>query len=518
MLFEYAVHKDTSEIVHVDSVPNGKRCNCVCKNCGDNLVAKNNGKIIQHHFSHTTKEESRDCQMTQLHIAMQLHFVSLSEITFPGGEIEIGDKVLITPELTMSVKNSVLEYRLGSYLADIYMNTDVIEVAIEVCVTHKCDEEKRQYYIENQIDSIEYDFPLRDGNSISEWISRVKNNAVEYRWIYYSVLEEKKISYLEEIELNKKKKKSERESKSLRAMEKSLSSKKIYLPAIYENMKYIYGDSSYDENVLIYPKRNKSCENIYISLRTDDYIVIEGVIKNRVISAIYSFSDDIPELGYQDDRSIVCRHYTSGSNKKSWLWVKHPAITKRINEKYIEFKADCQDSYRKNQSIIRLKNKIKDLSNNYWDNREVYFKRDYNKWSKWIIKNKLFTPSPCKSSPPYPDILKTKREFGMLWPFQTWHIMVLSRLAEIIDGYPVGQKIYYLGLFLALEKTFGLSRDYREVLSDINGLEQLITFDELIDLNGLIKEALSPYTNMSIISVHKDYLIRKGSLILALII
>lgn len=103
MLFEYALHKDTNKIVHVDAVPNGKRCECICKNCGDALVAKNNGRVISHHFSHTTKEESRDCQMTQLHIEMQQHFLSISKFTLPQNSLTLDDTDIFVPEFTTDV-------------------------------------------------------------------------------------------------------------------------------------------------------------------------------------------------------------------------------------------------------------------------------------------------------------------------------------------------------------------------------------------------------------------------------
>lgn len=40
--------------VYIDEVPNGKQCGCFCKECGGELVAKNNGKIKVHHFAHAT--------------------------------------------------------------------------------------------------------------------------------------------------------------------------------------------------------------------------------------------------------------------------------------------------------------------------------------------------------------------------------------------------------------------------------------------------------------------------------
>lgn len=454
--------------------------------------------------------------MTQLHIAMQLHFASLSEITLPGNEIEIDEEVLMVSELATSVRESALEYRVGPYLADVYLTTDAGEVAIEVCVTHKCEEEKRQYYIEHQIDSIEYNFPLSEGNSISKWISLVRDNFVEYEWIYHSALKKKKLRYLEELQLRKQKEKAERKNRSLQSVKKSLSSKRLHLPSIHKEMEYIYTGIPFRESRLIYPKRDVTCDNVTLSLSTDDYAVIEGFIGDRVISIIYSFSSDIPELAYQDDRSIVCRHYADESYKPTWSWVKHPPITKKFDTIYNQFKADCQSIYHKRQCLIYLKNKAHGLSSEYLDNRQYYFDRDYHNWKRWMIKKELFTPTLNKKAPSFPNILKKKREYPMLWPFQTWDIMVLSSLAEIIDLYPIGKKIYYMDLFSALEERHGLSHEYMYILNEFKELNQSTTFDNLINQNSIIQDALSPYAMMSLISIREGHLIRKSSLMLSL--
>ena len=54
--------------VYIDEVPNGKQCGCFCKECGGELVAKNNGKIKVHHFAHATGNDSIQCSQTALHI------------------------------------------------------------------------------------------------------------------------------------------------------------------------------------------------------------------------------------------------------------------------------------------------------------------------------------------------------------------------------------------------------------------------------------------------------------------
>ncbi|WP_340618650.1 hypothetical protein, partial [Xenorhabdus entomophaga] len=488
MLFEYALHNDSNTIVHVDSVPNGKRCNCVCKHCGDPLIAKNNGKIVTHHFSHTTKEESRDCQMTQLHIAMQLHFSSLSEIIFPTNEITIDETDIVVPGLTTEVKESALEYRIGPYLADVYLATDTSNVAIEVCVTHKCDENKEQYYIDQQIDSIEYYFPLAEGNSISEWISLVRDNLVEYKWIYHSELEIKKIEYFKQIEEEKRNKKAERRNRALLSLRKAISSKRIHLPSIHKEMEYIYTGQSYKETRLIYPKRDVTCDKVLLCHESSDYAVMEGYSGNRVISIIYSFTEEIPTLNYQDDRSIVCRHYSNESNTPKWTWVKHPSLTAKFNQIKLQFISDCKHIYHKRERIIYLKNAVDRLASEYLDNRQAYFDRDYQKWKRWMINKELFIPSPNKKSPSLPDILKMKREYPMLWPFRAWDIIVLSNLAEMVDAYPVSQKIYYQDLFIELAGKYDLSEQYRYLSKEFKELNtSTTTFDSLIDEDSMIQ-------------------------------
>ena len=40
------------KLVHVDTVPTGLKCGCICSKCKGLLVAKNGGKIEAHHLVH----------------------------------------------------------------------------------------------------------------------------------------------------------------------------------------------------------------------------------------------------------------------------------------------------------------------------------------------------------------------------------------------------------------------------------------------------------------------------------
>jgi hypothetical protein len=63
----YAYSTITNEIVHVDDVPNGDKCNCVCLDCNKSLIAKH-GKHNTHHFSHIGDSNCNGGGETLLHL------------------------------------------------------------------------------------------------------------------------------------------------------------------------------------------------------------------------------------------------------------------------------------------------------------------------------------------------------------------------------------------------------------------------------------------------------------------
>lgn len=61
IVFSYA-QNEQGEIVHVDSVPKGKHCKCVCPNCKEELIARH-GDVRQHGFAHVSDTRQANLKM-----------------------------------------------------------------------------------------------------------------------------------------------------------------------------------------------------------------------------------------------------------------------------------------------------------------------------------------------------------------------------------------------------------------------------------------------------------------------
>ena len=66
LLIPYALHDSTGRIVHVDNVPRGADCGCICFGCRSPLIARK-GQVRRHHFAHKSPAEKCAAPDTALH-------------------------------------------------------------------------------------------------------------------------------------------------------------------------------------------------------------------------------------------------------------------------------------------------------------------------------------------------------------------------------------------------------------------------------------------------------------------
>lgn len=126
-----ATNKDR-RTVFIDDVPNGKDCGCVCKECGGELIAKNNGNIKAHHFAHKSGNDSIKCSQTALHLLAKEIIAEEKRIpAFADGGIKFVEADFVEQE-----KN------LGDIIPDLYAEHNGKPVAVEIFVSHAVDDEK----------------------------------------------------------------------------------------------------------------------------------------------------------------------------------------------------------------------------------------------------------------------------------------------------------------------------------------------------------------------------------------
>lgn len=118
--------------VYIDEVPNGKKCGCICTECGERLIAKNNGTVNIHHFAHESGNDNIKCSLTALH--------------------QLGEKIIIEDKTIPVFNNGTIQFdkvdfveqekNLGDIKPDLYAIYKGKPIALEIRVSHAVDEVK----------------------------------------------------------------------------------------------------------------------------------------------------------------------------------------------------------------------------------------------------------------------------------------------------------------------------------------------------------------------------------------
>lgn len=137
-------------IYHINDVPNGRSCNCLCPSCNKPLVAKNRGEYKRHHFAHLIETDCVNYQaMTYLHQYAQQVIELEKRIIIPkftySPEVILIDGSVLVGQLIHFNESEVYfdtienEYLWNKYRIDSLGLLKQRSLFIEITVTHKND-------------------------------------------------------------------------------------------------------------------------------------------------------------------------------------------------------------------------------------------------------------------------------------------------------------------------------------------------------------------------------------------
>ena len=117
--------------VFIDDVPRGKKCNCRCIECNEELIARQ-GKTNTHHFAHANGTDNSKCREKAWHSLAEEIIVEEKRIpAFVNGQINF-----------VPVESVESEKVLNDMRLDLYTKYNGQPIAIEIFVTHPIDDIK----------------------------------------------------------------------------------------------------------------------------------------------------------------------------------------------------------------------------------------------------------------------------------------------------------------------------------------------------------------------------------------
>ena len=510
------------KVVHVDNVPNGFKCGCICPNpdCADQLSAKNNCKDMSNHFAHRTRVEGRTCLMSQLHLAAQHYFLPLKSFTLPKHVFSYDRCTLECLPKTVAVQSVELEASIDKFRVDVLLHTEVGPIIIEILVTSKCSDEKSEFLTCSKQPSLEYDLSSFIDAELKQTMAMLANNAVPYKWIYgWSQLQLIE-SYLEEKEAERKKELLKQKRSAAKSANKLIEGRYLMLPSIDEQFECMLEGVLFKEEIRLFTRQEFKLSSLEIDSDQEEYLLLKGIASNsqgsRQIWAAYLYTPDIPdELKTIKDAVIVRIPAKGNKTVSTWRWLSNPRLNQLKAEKMREFQEQCSQELVKLKAARQYFENVSILAKQYADNQDTYFHQGYGLWKRWLIDNNLFTPSASKKNPSIPRLIKEHRKHPHLWMFDTWHVLLIAKLAKIIDDLPMNTLIDTIEVFSELSREFGLHPAYWELEFNVHWkfLDESMSMRDLVFRKQVIGCTLSLFMISGSIKYRESGYYRVGSLL-----
>lgn len=200
-----------NNIIHIDDIipsENGLKCNCVCPNCREKLIAKTLGKKNKKCFSHIGNSNCVGSLETVMHKFAKEVIEKEKKIKIPKliykRYVQIDEDVedytfenhQIVAEQLIECDKVVLEQYLSEFdfKPDIVIYKNNIPLIVEVAVTHSIDKEKKKKIIKSGISTIEIYLNKNEIFKLSkdELANKIINDVNNKKWIFNRLEKNKK--------------------------------------------------------------------------------------------------------------------------------------------------------------------------------------------------------------------------------------------------------------------------------------------------------------------------------------
>lgn len=182
------------EIVSIDDVESGLKCECTCPACGELLVAKKGQNMI-HHFAHHSGNICEYGHESSLHLAAKDILTKMRKILIPPVYLKFPDshkeKELISEAKEIYIESVDLEKRYNNIIPDVVVYAGGKKFFIEICVTHPIDDQKLEKIRDANISAMEIDLSKKDKMMTVQELTEVLMNDVDEKSWKYNAHEEK---------------------------------------------------------------------------------------------------------------------------------------------------------------------------------------------------------------------------------------------------------------------------------------------------------------------------------------
>ncbi len=185
-------------LIDIEQVESGLRCQCTCPACGEALIAKK-GQKTMHHFAHQADSSCSQGYETSLHIAAKEVFANAGKIKIPPVYVEFKnsgkERELLSPAQFIQIDNVELEKHMDTIVPDVVIYSGNKRLLVEIQVTHSVDKTKLVKLQETEISCLEIDLHDAEFSSLEELKVLLLEKECKKKWVYNTAAEKWRCLY-----------------------------------------------------------------------------------------------------------------------------------------------------------------------------------------------------------------------------------------------------------------------------------------------------------------------------------